>query len=114
MALLIIFQVEFEDDSQLTVKREDVYSLDEELPKRVKARLVRNLLQNAFSLIRLTTTVTLACHDTELLNEVFLADIKSILFLSLVCGVGHALQRGVCGEGREAGLEKTAGDQLPL
>uniref|UniRef100_A0A673IET5 [histone H3]-trimethyl-L-lysine(9) demethylase n=1 Tax=Sinocyclocheilus rhinocerous TaxID=307959 RepID=A0A673IET5_9TELE len=26
-------------DSQLTVKREDVYSLDEELPKRVKARL---------------------------------------------------------------------------
>uniref|UniRef100_A0A8C1Z019 [histone H3]-trimethyl-L-lysine(9) demethylase n=1 Tax=Cyprinus carpio TaxID=7962 RepID=A0A8C1Z019_CYPCA len=38
-ALLIIFQVEFEDDSQLNVKREDVYSLDEELPKRVKARL---------------------------------------------------------------------------
>lgn len=110
MALLIIFQVEFEDDSQLTVKREDVYSLDEELPKRVKARLVRN----AFSLIGLTTTVTLACHDTDLLTKVFLADIKSILFLSLVCGVGHALQRGVCGEGCKAGLEKTAGDQLPL
>ncbi|XP_051554735.1 lysine-specific demethylase 4A [Myxocyprinus asiaticus] len=34
-----MYQVEFEDDSQLTVKREDVYSLDEELPKRVKARL---------------------------------------------------------------------------
>lgn len=43
-ALLIIFQVEFEDDSQLNVKREDVYSLDEELPKRVKARLVCNFL----------------------------------------------------------------------
>ncbi len=40
----IIFQVEFEDDSQLTVKREDVYSLDEELPKRVKARLVSDFL----------------------------------------------------------------------
>ncbi|XP_051990242.1 lysine-specific demethylase 4A-like [Xyrauchen texanus] len=34
-----MYQVEFEDDSQSTVKREDVYSLDEELPKRVKARL---------------------------------------------------------------------------
>lgn len=110
MAHLIIFQVEFEDDSQLTVKREDVYSLDEELPKRVKARLVRNLLQNVFPLICLTTTVALACHDTDLLNK----DLKSILFLSLVCGIGHALQRGVCGEGCEAGLEKTAGDQLPL
>lgn len=44
MALLIILQVEFEDDSQLTVKREDVYSLDEELPKRVKGRLVSDFL----------------------------------------------------------------------
>lgn len=33
-------QVEFEDGSQLTAKRDDVYSLDEELPKRVKSRLV--------------------------------------------------------------------------
>lgn len=33
-------QVEFEDGSQLTTKRDDVYSLDEELPKRVKSRLV--------------------------------------------------------------------------
>uniref|UniRef100_A0A671RPR4 [histone H3]-trimethyl-L-lysine(9) demethylase n=1 Tax=Sinocyclocheilus anshuiensis TaxID=1608454 RepID=A0A671RPR4_9TELE len=37
--IIPMYQVEFEDDSQLTVKREDVYSLDEELPKRVKARL---------------------------------------------------------------------------
>lgn len=35
-------QVEFEDGSQLTAKRDDVYSLDEELPKRVKTRLVRS------------------------------------------------------------------------
>lgn len=33
-------QVEFEDGSQLTAKRDDVYTLDEELPKRVKSRLV--------------------------------------------------------------------------
>ncbi|KAF4076292.1 hypothetical protein AMELA_G00212720 [Ameiurus melas] len=34
-----MYQLEFEDESQLTVKREEVYCLDEELPKRVKARL---------------------------------------------------------------------------
>uniref|UniRef100_A0A8C4VX25 Lysine-specific demethylase 4B n=1 Tax=Gopherus evgoodei TaxID=1825980 RepID=A0A8C4VX25_9SAUR len=35
-----IYQVEFEDGSQLMVKRGDIYTLDEELPKRVKSRLV--------------------------------------------------------------------------
>ncbi|KAK3513381.1 hypothetical protein QTP70_014208 [Hemibagrus guttatus] len=34
-----MYQLEFEDESQLTVKREEVYCMDEELPKRVKARL---------------------------------------------------------------------------
>ncbi|XP_056131703.1 lysine-specific demethylase 4A isoform X2 [Lampris incognitus] len=34
-----MYLMEFEDGSQLTAKREDVYSLDEELPKRVKSRL---------------------------------------------------------------------------
>ncbi|XP_062843618.1 lysine-specific demethylase 4A isoform X2 [Trichomycterus rosablanca] len=34
-----MYQVEFEDGSQLTVKRDDVFCLDEELPKRVRARL---------------------------------------------------------------------------
>ncbi|KAM7242077.1 hypothetical protein CapIbe_006548 [Capra ibex] len=34
-----IYQVEFEDGSQLTVKRGDVFTLDEELPKRVRSRL---------------------------------------------------------------------------
>lgn len=32
--------MEFEDGSQLMVKRDDVYTLEEELPKRVKSRLV--------------------------------------------------------------------------
>uniref|UniRef100_A0A8C2Z5X7 [histone H3]-trimethyl-L-lysine(9) demethylase n=1 Tax=Cyclopterus lumpus TaxID=8103 RepID=A0A8C2Z5X7_CYCLU len=35
-----MYLVEFEDGSQLTAKRDDVYALDEELPKRVKSRLV--------------------------------------------------------------------------
>ncbi|XP_025890970.1 lysine-specific demethylase 4B isoform X2 [Nothoprocta perdicaria] len=34
-----IYQVEFEDGSQLMVKRGDIYTLEEELPKRVKSRL---------------------------------------------------------------------------
>ncbi|KAJ6655763.1 hypothetical protein lerEdw1_004816 [Lerista edwardsae] len=34
-----IFQVEFEDDSQLMVKRGEIYTLEEELPRRVKSRL---------------------------------------------------------------------------
>lgn len=34
-------QVEFEDGSQISVKREDIYSLDEDLPKRVKSRMVK-------------------------------------------------------------------------
>ena len=37
---MLALQVEFEDGSQLVVKRDDVYTLDEELPKRVKSRLV--------------------------------------------------------------------------
>lgn len=32
--------MEFEDGSQLTVKRGDIFTLDEELPKRVRSRLV--------------------------------------------------------------------------
>lgn len=37
---LCSWQVEFEDGSQLTVKRGDIFTLDEELPKRVRSRLV--------------------------------------------------------------------------
>uniref|UniRef100_A0A8C7XPP0 [histone H3]-trimethyl-L-lysine(9) demethylase n=1 Tax=Oryzias sinensis TaxID=183150 RepID=A0A8C7XPP0_9TELE len=39
-----MYLVEFEDGSQITVKREDIYSLDENLPKRVKSRMVSILL----------------------------------------------------------------------
>ncbi|KAJ8406365.1 hypothetical protein AAFF_G00305960 [Aldrovandia affinis] len=37
--IIPMYQVEFEDASQLTAKRDDVYTLDEDLPKRVKSRL---------------------------------------------------------------------------
>lgn len=39
-------QVEFEDGSQLMVKRGDIYTLEEELPKRVKSRLVGTKIAN--------------------------------------------------------------------
>lgn len=35
-----LFQVVFEDSSQLTLTRESIYSLNEDMPKRVKGRLV--------------------------------------------------------------------------
>jgi hypothetical protein len=35
-----LFQVDFEDGSHLVLKREAIYSLDEDMPKRVKGRLV--------------------------------------------------------------------------
>ncbi|MBN3319976.1 KDM4B demethylase, partial [Atractosteus spatula] len=38
--LMNVYQVEFEDGSQLTVKRSDLHTLEEELPKKVKSRLV--------------------------------------------------------------------------
>ncbi|KAM3865999.1 lysine-specific demethylase 4A-like [Diretmus argenteus] len=36
---ILMYQVEFEDGSQISVKREDIYALDEDLPKRVKSRM---------------------------------------------------------------------------
>uniref|UniRef100_A0A4W5QKX6 [histone H3]-trimethyl-L-lysine(9) demethylase n=1 Tax=Hucho hucho TaxID=62062 RepID=A0A4W5QKX6_9TELE len=52
-----MYQVEFEDGSQLTAKRDDVYTLDEELPKRVKSRLVSVLprRQTCVSMVSLRT-----------------------------------------------------------
>ncbi|XP_040613230.1 lysine-specific demethylase 4C isoform X2 [Mesocricetus auratus] len=41
-----MYQVEFEDGSQIAMKREDIYTLDEELPKRVKARFTNQPVHN--------------------------------------------------------------------
>ncbi|XP_043917027.1 lysine-specific demethylase 4C isoform X2 [Protopterus annectens] len=49
--IIHMYQVEFEDASQLTVKREDIYALDEELPKRVKARLTTASMRDQESTI---------------------------------------------------------------
>lgn len=40
LSIFLPLQVEFEDGSQVLAKREDVYTLDEDLPKKVKRRLV--------------------------------------------------------------------------
>jgi len=40
-----VYQVEFEDGSQLMVKRGDIFTLDEELPKRVRSRLVSGVAE---------------------------------------------------------------------
>lgn len=40
--------MEFEDGSQVLAKREDIYTQDEDLPKKVKGRLVSSHLLNSF------------------------------------------------------------------
>lgn len=54
-----MFQVEFEDGSQVLAKREDVYTLDEDLPKKVKRRLVS---------IRLTVQNVILQHKWKTFN----------------------------------------------
>ncbi|XP_075065448.1 lysine-specific demethylase 4C isoform X1 [Mixophyes fleayi] len=36
--IMYMYRVEFEDGSQIVTKREDIYTLDEELPKKIKSR----------------------------------------------------------------------------
>uniref|UniRef100_A0A8C2CSM7 [histone H3]-trimethyl-L-lysine(9) demethylase n=1 Tax=Cyprinus carpio TaxID=7962 RepID=A0A8C2CSM7_CYPCA len=43
-----MYQVEFEDGSQVLAKREDIYTLNEDLPKKVKGRLVSTLSRTFF------------------------------------------------------------------
>uniref|UniRef100_A0A665T8C1 [histone H3]-trimethyl-L-lysine(9) demethylase n=1 Tax=Echeneis naucrates TaxID=173247 RepID=A0A665T8C1_ECHNA len=50
-AKFVAAHVEFEDGSQLTTKRDDVYTLDEELPKRVKSRLASATPATTFHMI---------------------------------------------------------------
>ena len=42
LPVVLFLQVEFEDGSELTLKREDIWAEDEELPRKVQARLVRS------------------------------------------------------------------------
>uniref|UniRef100_A0A8D3DUI6 Lysine-specific demethylase 4B n=1 Tax=Scophthalmus maximus TaxID=52904 RepID=A0A8D3DUI6_SCOMX len=51
-----MYQVEFEDGSQVLAKREDVYTLDEDLPKKVKRRLVSIRLYSTASSMRFQDT----------------------------------------------------------
>uniref|UniRef100_A0AAY4AFW0 [histone H3]-trimethyl-L-lysine(9) demethylase n=1 Tax=Denticeps clupeoides TaxID=299321 RepID=A0AAY4AFW0_9TELE len=52
-----MYQVEFEDGSQVVAKREDIYTMDEDLPKKVKGRLVSVLCSIvSFSQIEISAT----------------------------------------------------------
>uniref|UniRef100_A0A7N9ARB5 [histone H3]-trimethyl-L-lysine(9) demethylase n=1 Tax=Mastacembelus armatus TaxID=205130 RepID=A0A7N9ARB5_9TELE len=63
-----MYLVEFEDGSQLTAKRDDVYTLDEELPKRVKSRLNdQNSQDVGRSTAKLYVILTL-CNTSVVLN----------------------------------------------
>lgn len=50
-------QVEFQDQSQLMLKHSEIHQLDQELPKRVRARLVSILLKFSFLLCSHTHTI---------------------------------------------------------
>uniref|UniRef100_A0A3Q3W820 [histone H3]-trimethyl-L-lysine(9) demethylase n=1 Tax=Mola mola TaxID=94237 RepID=A0A3Q3W820_MOLML len=88
-----MYLVEFEDGSQISVKREDIYTLDENLPKRVKSRMA--------SLFFFFFIKQLSCISG-----------RSFLFLmfcpSLVGGVRHAFRALHAGR-RQAELQKAAG-----
>lgn len=91
-------QVEFEDGSQTSIKREDIYTLTEDLPKRVKSRLVSQKSACVRACVRLpfpTLTVFCCCVPSP------------------VGGVGHAL-RALQAERRQAELQAAACHQLPL
>lgn len=95
-------QVEFEDGSQLTAKRDDVYTLDEELPKRVKSRLVRSVMSRGGVLLLLPEGVARqTCH-------VFSCSV------SAVQSVTHEIWRHLWREGDHPGLKETKSNQLPV
>lgn len=96
-------QVEFEDGSQLTAKRDDVYTLDEELPKRVKSRLV-----SAADVFSLPPCVWVGTGSAEVGSS------NCLVFVSAVEGVRHEIWRNLRGEGDHPGVEETEGDQLAL
>jgi len=91
-------KVEFEDGSQITVKRDDIYSLDEDLPKRVKSRLV-----SSPSLISLF--VPHLPHQLAVISTPFV--------LSAVSGIRYALW-ALRTERRQTDLQKATGHQLPI
>ncbi|CAO2641108.1 Lysine-specific demethylase 4B [Lemmus lemmus] len=88
-ATSLIYQVEFEDGSQLTVKRGDIFTLEEELPKRVRSRLSLSTgtpQEPSFSAEdvkaakrpRVTTMVTTTTENTGHSPE-YLAFVESLL-----------------------------------
>ncbi len=99
-------QVEFENGSQISVKRGDIYTLDEDLPKRVKSRMVtcakKKYCENVCMCVCLWS-VAWASTNISLQWCVW----------SSVCGIGHAI-RALHAERRETELQTAAGHQLSI
>uniref|UniRef100_A0A7N5ZWP1 [histone H3]-trimethyl-L-lysine(9) demethylase n=1 Tax=Anabas testudineus TaxID=64144 RepID=A0A7N5ZWP1_ANATE len=79
-----MYLVEFEDASQISVKREDIYTLDEDLPKRVKSRMeeaINELLLNTEKAEYLTGA---RCFFFTIYLAATLHIIKCILYYSLI------------------------------
>lgn len=100
-------QVEFEDGSQLTVKREDIYTPEEDLPKRVKSRMV--------GWVSSFCSVMNECEWWPVVTHGGLSPSSTLtlIVLSPVGGVGHALW-AIHTEQRQTELQTTASHQLPI
>lgn len=96
-------QVEFEDGSQLTAKRDDVYSLDEELPKRVKTRLVRSPVCPIQCSFQFTWKFVKMKKHFQWRYHLFTVE-----------SIGHEVRRDLRGEGNHSGVKETESNQLPL
>lgn len=93
-------QVEFEDGSQISVKREDIYALNEDLPKRVKSRMVPDRAPPLPPL----------CFMSQ---PCWFSSVSFHLSVSTVGGVRHAIWT-LRPERREKELQAPAGHQLPI
>uniref|UniRef100_A0A8D1S5Y6 [histone H3]-trimethyl-L-lysine(9) demethylase n=1 Tax=Sus scrofa TaxID=9823 RepID=A0A8D1S5Y6_PIG len=79
-----MYQVEFEDGSQIAMKREDIYTLDEELPKRVKARfhLQKGTISRGNALPRMNERTNnvflLVAEGTQATHNLFLFFLREV------------------------------------
>lgn len=95
----MLSQVEFEDGSQVLAKREDVYTLDEDLPKKVKRRLV-SISGKLEAWVGLSVMTSLCTHQSFLPSR-FVVD-----------GLQHAFWGRLLHHAR--GEEETEDSKLPL
>uniref|UniRef100_A0A8C2J029 Lysine-specific demethylase 4B n=1 Tax=Cyprinus carpio TaxID=7962 RepID=A0A8C2J029_CYPCA len=79
------YQVEFQDETQILLKRSEIHSLNQELPKRVMSRLV-----SAFIHFRPSTVSKTSCNPvTVQIDSLFLYSFRYFSLYSSVRGGGH-------------------------